>query len=202
MENNSNNSNNSIILNISKFLNKIIPDLPNISVSSARKDIAHGINIQTIAVMAGMLTMYLHLKKLSKTNKDLANFLRIDLIIMMGIILITHIAPDIIANFDDKLIENKTIEYSIFSSITILTIEVIIATILLLPLFLIKNTENAIIVIYIIAFLLLIFNNLFVLQNDLITTTWHILLDISVVTGVFLISKFFNDTLIRKHRQK
>ena len=184
-------------MDISSYIKKIIPG----DARAMRKDIAHGINIQTIATMTGLLTLYFHMKNIAKNDKSLAKFLRIDLIIMMGIILITHLAPDLIANFDDKLLEKKTINYSFLSTLTIGIIEIITGTILLLPLFLIKNTETAIKIVYIIAILLLISNNLFVLHNDFTTTGWHLLLDFAFATGVFFIAKYFNNLLVKHHRQ-
>ena len=79
-------------------------------------------------------------------------------------------------------------------------IEIITGVILLTPLFLIKNIEKAIIVVYIIATLLLLFNNIFILQNDFITTGWHILMDIGVVSAVILISQYFNNLIIKQNK--
>lgn len=191
--NSSNNSQNTILNNI----NYLIPG----NMVSMRKDIAHGINIQTIAAMAGLLTLYLHLKNTAKNDKTLNKFLRVDLVIMLGILLITHLAPDLIANFDDKLLEKKSINYSFLSTLTIVIIEILTGGILLLPLFIIKNVEIAIKIVYIIAIILLVFNNLFILNNDFITTGWHLLFDLTIVGGVFLVSKVFNDLLVKFHKR-
>ena len=61
-------------MDISNYLNKIIPG----DSRSVRKDIAHGINIQTIATMVGLLTLYFHMKNIEKDDKSLTKFLRID----------------------------------------------------------------------------------------------------------------------------
>jgi hypothetical protein len=183
--------------NIQKFINNIIPG----SMHSERKDIAHGINIQVIAVMASIISIYYHINDVMKRqNMGTAKFFKMDLITMLGIVLVTHIAPDIIANFDDKLLDGRQLSYSIWSTISIVVIEVITASILMTPLFLMKNLEHAIAVVYIIATILLIFNNLVILQNDIFDTGWHLLFDFSIAGGVLLISRYLNNLIFKQSK--
>jgi hypothetical protein len=183
--------------NIKNYINDIIPG----GMRSERKDIAHGINIQVIAVMASILSIYYHIKDVMKRhNIGTAKFFKIDLITMLGIVLLTHIGPDIIANFDDKILDHRPLSYSIWSTITIVVIEVITASILLTPIFFMKNLEKSIVVVYIIATLLLIFNNLFILQNNILDTGLHLLLDFTIAGGVFLISRYLNNFIFKKNK--
>jgi hypothetical protein len=158
-----------------------------------REYIAHGVNIQAIAVLTALLSLYFHIhKNLKIKNIDTNKSVRYIFIILLAIVLISHIAPDLIAHFDDSLLNKDSIHYDLTSSLTIFIVEIFMIFILLLPLLLIKNIRTGIAVVYILTTFVLLINNIFILNNDFYTTLWHLSLDYGIALVFFLIINFLN----------
>lgn len=176
---NNNNNNTSNINNQSLNLTYIIDNFLSKTLKIDITDILHSINISCIVLLLTLISIY-YINDHKNKNID-----RTTLILILLLILLTHHFTDILAKIEDKRnigINDKEI---LRETIIILFIEIFISLIMLLPLILISNFKLAIYSTYILAFLILLFNNIFILKADIINT--FIFFTITILGGLFII---------------
>jgi len=174
-----NNNNTSNINNQSLNLTYIIDNFISKTLKLDITDILHSINISCIVLLLTLISIY-YINDSKNKNID-----RTTLILILILILLTHHFTDILAKIEDKRnigINNKEI---LRETIIILFIGIFITLIMLLPLILISNFKLAIYSTYILAFLILLFNNIFILKADIINT--FIFFTITILGGLFII---------------